>query len=380
MKRKRSFIIIAMAAIVLVSLCAVSANTSASAADSGSSRASVNASPDLVGNPIPATTSPSVCIPKFLPYCYLFVQGYDGALWYNRQVDYTNDSSSTNWGWGGWQSLGGVLTSSPCAVSRSPDALDVYVRGTDGAIWQRTTTNNGTSWSNWISLGGQVAPGTGPGASGWANREDVFVRATDGALWQKTWTGTWSSWQSLGGKLTSSPAAVSRGTGLIDVCVRGTDGAVWLKSYNNGWSGWSGVGGALASGTGPAIGAWRADRSSSWGSYMDRLDVFVHGTDAAVWQNMDRRVWVVQLERPRREADIVTDSSNAEVLHLSLGARHGRLHLPRRVLRVVVRLDGRHHARSSRIILAGLAPLHQRVLQPGVEHSMNTECKGLRNA
>jgi hypothetical protein len=284
-KRKRSFISIVMATIVLLSLCAVYATTSMGAASSGSSRASVQASPDLVGNPIPASTSPSDCIPKVLPYQFLFVKGYDGALWYNRE-NYLL-SSSANWGWSGWTSLGGQLTSSPCAVWRSPGILDVYVRGTDGALWSRTTANNGASWSNWSTIGGQLASGTGAGACSWgAGREDVFVEGTDGALLQNTWTAAsgWSGWVSLGGQLTSSPAAVSRGAGLIDVCVRGADGAVWHKSYNNGWSGWDSVGGALAPGTGPALSAWRVDRSSAWGSYMDRLDVWVTGTNGAVWQ------------------------------------------------------------------------------------------------
>jgi hypothetical protein len=79
---------------VLVSLCAVCASTSVSA------------------NSIPANTSPSDCIPRDNHYQFLFVQGYDGAL------------------------------------------------------WSRTTTNNGTSWSNWCQIGGQVAPGTGPEGCG----------------------------------------------------------------------------------------------------------------------------------------------------------------------------------------------------------------------
>lgn len=279
-----------MATLVLLAGFTVYATTSMSVADTGSSGATVKAPANLVGNPIPANTSPSVCIPKDLPYCYLFVQGYNGALWYNKQANYNNDTSSNNWGWGGWQSLGaplgGNITSSPCAVSRSPDALDVYVRGADGALWERTTANNGASWSNWSSLGGQVAPGTGAGASGWAGREDVFVEGMNGALYQKTWTAAsgWSGWASLGGTLTSSPAAVSRATGLITVCVRGNDNGVWLKSYNNGWSGWSSIGGVLASGTGPALSAWCANRSSSWGPYMDRLDVFVEGSSGHVYQ------------------------------------------------------------------------------------------------
>ncbi len=39
-------------------------------------------------------------------------------------------------------------------------------------------------------LGSQLAPGSGPGAASWAtDRLDVFVRGTDNALWHKWWDG-----------------------------------------------------------------------------------------------------------------------------------------------------------------------------------------------
>jgi peroxiredoxin len=82
----------------------------------------------------------------------------------------------------------------------------------------------------------------------------LFVQGTDGALWHKSYTGTsWSGWQSLGGVLTSSPAATSPGSGLIDVFARGSDGALWYKDWNGAaWSGWISLGGQIPAGTGPA--------------------------------------------------------------------------------------------------------------------------------
>ena len=148
----------------------------------------------------------------------VFVQGTNHALYY------THWNGAT---WSAWKSLGGVLTSSPAATSPSTGVIDVFVRGTDGALWSRTTTNGGATWSNWASLGGQLASGTGPAASSQGSRLDVFVEGTNGALYQKTSTGSWSGWQNLGGELTSSPAATSPTSGVIDVFVRGTDNAVW---------------------------------------------------------------------------------------------------------------------------------------------------------
>jgi hypothetical protein len=274
MKQKNRVISIALATVMLFSLCAVCASTSVSAADSGSSRASVKASPDLVGAPIPADTGPSSFITKDERYFYLFVKGYDGALWYNRE-DLAKQYEA-NWGWEGWKSLGGQLSSSPCAVSRQDGVINVYVRGTNGAVYARPYSNG--AWHAWGFVGGQVAPGTGPGASGWPGREDVFVEGTNGALYQKTWTsaGGWSSWTNLGGVLTSSPAANSRTTGLIDVHVRGTNGADYYRSYYNGaWHAWAYLGGQLKPGTGPAVSVWRA---------LNREDVFIVDTNGALCQ------------------------------------------------------------------------------------------------
>ena len=152
--------------------------------------------------------------------------------------------------------------------------IDVFVRGTDNALWSTTTTNNGTSWSSWHSLGGQLAAGTGPAACSWgAGRLDVFVQGTNGALYHKWSTNsgaTWSGWQSLGGKLTSSPGAggaTSNTTNNIQVFVRGTDGACWYKEWTGtAWSSWESLGGQLAPNTGPAG------------------EVFVQGTDNQLWE------------------------------------------------------------------------------------------------
>jgi hypothetical protein len=39
--------------------------------------------------------------------------------------------------WRGWESLGGVLTSDPAAVSWGPNRIDCFVRGTDNAMWHK---------------------------------------------------------------------------------------------------------------------------------------------------------------------------------------------------------------------------------------------------
>jgi hypothetical protein len=99
---------------------------------------------------------------------------------------------------------------------------------------------------SWYSLGGQLLTGTGPAVCAQnANSLDVFVIGTDHALWHRSLQGSsWSTWGSLGGYLTSSPAATSPANGVIDVFGRGSDNFLWETSYNNGaWGAWASVGG-----------------------------------------------------------------------------------------------------------------------------------------
>jgi hypothetical protein len=55
----------------------------------------------------------------------VFARGSDNALWHRW---YEN-------GWGGWQFLGGGLTSAPDAVSWGPGRIDVFARGGENGLW-----------------------------------------------------------------------------------------------------------------------------------------------------------------------------------------------------------------------------------------------------
>ena len=223
---------------------------------------SVNVTPQITPASSPAVTAQNA------NSLDLFVRGSDNALWYKYWTGTT---------WTVATSLGGNLTSAPAATSPAAGTIDVFVRGTNGGLYETTTANNGTSWSGWIPLGGQLASGTGPAADARGpNSLDVFVQGTDHVLYYTHWNGAWSAWKSLGGVLTSSPAATSPSTSVIDVFVSSTNGALWsVNSTNNGttWNAWKSIGGQLASGTGPAADA-RGPNS---------LDVFVQGTNQVLY-------------------------------------------------------------------------------------------------
>jgi hypothetical protein len=112
----------------------------------------------------------------------VFGRGGDGAVWMN---------SWTGTQWTGWSSLGGVITSDPAAVVYGPERIAVFARGTDNALW--VTVNNGSGWlSGWGSLGGVIT--SAPALIGRWDHIDVFVRGDNGEIFQKTWNSpTWNS-------------------------------------------------------------------------------------------------------------------------------------------------------------------------------------------
>jgi hypothetical protein len=112
----------------------------------------------------------------------------------------------------------------------------------------------------------------------------LFVRGGDGALWWQHWNRTdgLKAWTSLGGRLTSDPAAVWY-QGSIYVFVRGGDGALWWTYsffLNDHWSwvGWTRLGGYLAPDTGPAAYQWYDPTRTG-----ARIGWFVTGGDHALW-------------------------------------------------------------------------------------------------
>jgi hypothetical protein len=218
-------------------------------------------------------------------------------------------------------SVGGTITSSPDVASQGPGKLDLFARGTDGALWHRTWS--GSAWSNWSSLGGYLKPGSGPGA---VSKEwptvDVFARTSTNGL--ENWFNNGSTWAGPGttvtGEITSDPDLAAATVGQLDLFARGTSGSLMHKHWNgSSWSNWENMGGQLKEGSGPTavskssgtldvfgrtpentIVNWYFDGTSWHGpgytvggnitSDPDvavpapgQLDLFVRGTDGALW-------------------------------------------------------------------------------------------------
>jgi hypothetical protein len=189
-----------------------------------------------------------------------------------------------------------VLSTAPAIASVGADRYAVVGRGSDGAVWQRVY--DGTSWSDWASLGGSgiSAPSIEADRVGGAWRYLVSVVGTDWRIWrlptavlQARSLGSWfstggysshgpgsgntagpvwgpkvlttggidrsvvlvdpgSSWSAaLGGNATSTAAVSRQPDGSVLVFVRGTDRSLWMVRYDsNGVGTWVGLGGQLA--------------------------------------------------------------------------------------------------------------------------------------
>lgn len=236
MKYKSTLISIAVAALVLVSLCAVSASLSVAQGSSANVQA-----PALVGMSV--VGAPAVCAEN-ASNLFLFATGSDNQVHFRESTD----GGVT---WGAPQSIHGVATSSPAATVVG-NTLHVFVRGTDGALYE-TSSAGGNAWAlTWTKIGGQLLAGTGPAQYSWTRgglpEVGWLVTGTNHALYE--WDHL-NDWQNFGGYLTSSPAAATShnasGEGTyLDVSVRGGDGGLWLKNYDaatNQWSGWTSIGG-----------------------------------------------------------------------------------------------------------------------------------------
>ncbi|MCX5208382.1 glycoside hydrolase family 27 protein [Kitasatospora sp. NBC_00240] len=211
----------------------------------------------------------------------VFVRGTDNALWANT---YKNGA------WGSWVNLGGTLSASPTAASLGRDRIDVFVRSTDGKVYQKTFQQTpGASdlpaywydvkWTtSWV---GQDAPNAttivgAPTAVASLNRIDLFARGTDNALWQKSYvSGEWTGWTKRGGTLSSSPTAVSGHPGQIEVF------AALSPTGNIGQLSWTATGGWSSTWYDLGRAGTGAPTASQVG---DRINVYIRATDNTLWQ------------------------------------------------------------------------------------------------
>jgi len=225
-------------------------------------------------------------------FLHVFAVGQDRTLLHKFQFD---NITSAQPDWSSWQSLGGSLTSLPSVVLDTEGLIHVFARGPDRALWHKGQIGENqprsVRWSDWKSLGGVLSSGPRvPSISNSVGLLEVVVRASDKAYWQKfqvpnhagvcsncTDNGvSWSDWQCLGGIFSSGPSVILSSDGTVELFGRGPDKALWHKGqYYDGaelaWKRWASLGGLLSTGPETSI---RAD---------GLINVFGRGLDKNIW-------------------------------------------------------------------------------------------------
>ncbi|RYG05633.1 MAG: hypothetical protein EOO02_03205 [Chitinophagaceae bacterium] len=149
--------------------------------------------------------------------------------------------------WLAWENLGGVIKGDVAAVTPSEGTIDLYVRGSDNALWQQYFANG--KWSGWFKIDGSMPLTSSPVViSHHPNHRAVFVHSKDGTIFHKKWDGSkWHPWESLG-KSPQTPnnklslrdvAALSEEGEIIHLFVQGDGMKFWQRTFDKNWGVWS---------------------------------------------------------------------------------------------------------------------------------------------
>jgi hypothetical protein len=230
----------------------------------------------------------------------VFVRGTDDALWHRW---YASDQFGIGEieGWAGWESLWGTLASDPCAVSWGENRIDVFVMGPDRSLrhicFDTSLGGYEGGWRDWESL-------SAPETAAW----DGTPAQTEDDGWQ-----TLSPAQGYG--LVSKPAAISWGPNSLRVFVYATTPGsattdLWFLSFEDGvWTqAWEKVQVPLNDpfepGSSPAVVAWENGRIDIVAQGKSALWHLAYAWGWQAWENLFTVVAapIVGFERPQSPA------------------------------------------------------------------------------
>ena len=269
--------------------------------------------------PWPQDISPAsvTAVKTFAGSVVTFVRGTTGTLWY---------TTAAGGAFSPFTELPFQVRTAPSAVSTDGHRIDLFVVGSDQALWHTSTIVDAqglpTTFTPWESLGGALTAAPSAASS---NYGDLIVagRGTDGDLFARALSGgAWTAWQPLGGGAISAPAVDVVDTATFRVMTVGTDGVVWSRSVSattaaptDGWvstgdrtgfapglSGnmwWTNAIGAVALSDGPGVrqvwkdgtvvklggGVTSSVAVVEWGT--SSTWTFARGQDEALWVNIE---------------------------------------------------------------------------------------------
>jgi hypothetical protein len=230
----------------------------------------------------------------------IFVRGSDGALWWLHRGEYSPLYFTD---WGSWQQLpmppGVTLTSPPAAVSWGADRVDVFGLGSDGALYQWWYQADLGGWHPPFSLGApaNVQLTLQPSAVSWGvGRLDVFLRGSDANLWHRWYDlslqpQSWGHWEvPSAGKLASAPSAVSWGPGRLDIFALGHDARLYQWWFQADYGGWHPVFGLGAPSLIPLVPL--AGTPTAISVKPGTLNIFAPGSDGLLYHEwFDGQAW-----------------------------------------------------------------------------------------
>jgi hypothetical protein len=199
----------------------------------------------------------------------------------DKHLDHKFDDG---FGWRTTKRIGGQVAGRPVVVSSHVNRFDVFVKGPNNNLLQKFM-----DYSDWQPAGDDYEDMGGhlqsdPAAASWGAEPevdtpgpvDVFAVGADQHLLHKAFDGAqWlpglADWANMGGTMHGTPAALSRGRGLVDVIVAGPDDKLFYIG-NNGFQ-WSPFRPLYVTATGAPV-AVTAGRN--------RMDVFYIGSDNGV--------------------------------------------------------------------------------------------------
>jgi hypothetical protein len=190
----------------------------------------------------------------------LFIIGTNGQL--NHAYEQTAGSSTS---WSGFSTFSSALTQTIKigGGTNASGALDIFVVGTDGVLYEMHQATPGGSWTSWATLGGSwsqdVDIANGNDLDG---RQEVLLIGSTGNLYtifQTAVNGGWSAITDIGGTFsqTARTALARNSDGRLEAFIIGSGGALfhaYQTTANGSWSGWSSLGGTWAADAKPVAG------------------------------------------------------------------------------------------------------------------------------
>lgn len=195
--------------------------------------------------------------------------------------------------WQGWENLGApgapgefaAIMDQPTCISKVVNRIDCFVRNTNSDLRWKLWNGPGTLWSGWAAVGGSGGGDMEPASclSRRAGSIDCFSRSRTSAMFYTKFDGTvWSSWEYLGGQLMARPSCVSRAENKIECLARHRDGRMWNKwQFGTTWHGWSPV--PVDTGVGDIMGPPTCVTFSP-----TRVDCFARSSDGSMLQMTGR--------------------------------------------------------------------------------------------